>query len=93
MYDIIMASKKNTFRFDFLLACIASLFWLRMLLMLKLTKTFGPLIRIVHVMLKELGIFLIIWAIQLFIFTCIGFLIFGQLPEYSNFLDVLIMLF
>ncbi len=93
MYDIIMASKNNSFRFDFMLACIASLFWLRMLLMLKLTKTFGPLIRIIHVMMKELGIFLVIWVIQLFIFTCIGFLIFGELPEYTNFLDVFIMLF
>ena len=44
-------------------------------------------------MLKKLGIFLIIWVIQLFIFACIGFLIFGQLKEYDNFIDVMIMLF
>jgi hypothetical protein len=69
------------------------MFWLRMILMLKLTKTFGPLIRIIDVMLKKLGIFLIIWVIQLFIFACIGFLIFGQLKEYDNFIDVMIMLF
>ena len=93
MYDIIMARKKNTFHFDFLLACIASMFWLRMILMLKLTKTFGPLIRIIDVMLKELGIFLVLWVIQLFIFACVGVLIFGELPEYKNFIDVLIMLF
>jgi hypothetical protein len=77
MYDLIMARKNNTFHFDFLLACIASMFWLRMILMLKLTKTFGPLVRIIDVMLKELGIFLVLWVIQLFIFACVGELIFG----------------
>ena len=48
--------------------------------MLKLTKTFGPLIRIITVMLKELFIFLVLWVIQLFIFACVGILIFGSLP-------------
>ena len=93
MYDIIIARENNTAHFDFLIGCISSMFWLRMILMLKLTKTFGPLIRIIEKMLKELGIFLVIWVIQLFIFTCVGFLIFGELPEYTNFSDVMIMLF
>ena len=93
MYDIIIARENNTAHFDFLIGCIASMFWLRMILMLKLTKTFGPLIRIIEKMLKELSIFLVIWVIQLFIFTCVGFLIFGELPEYKNFADVMIMLF
>ena len=93
MHEVIMAKKLGTFRFDFLLACIASTFWLRMILMLKLTKTFGPLIRIVIVMFKELGIFLVLWVIQLFIFACIGMAVFSELPEYGNFVDVLVMLF
>jgi hypothetical protein len=93
MYELIMARKNNTFHFDFLLACIASMFWLRMILMLKLTKTFGPLVRIIDVMLKELGIFLVLWVIQLFIFACVGELIFGSLHEYDNFIDVFIMMF
>ena len=93
MYDVIEANKKETLHFDFLLACVASMFWLRMILMLKLTKTFGPLIRIINVMFKELFIFLVLWAIQLFIFACIGIVVFSELPEYGSFLDVLIMLF
>ena len=42
-----MADFQNKFHFDVLLSVIASAFWLRMIIMLKLTKTFGPLIRII----------------------------------------------
>jgi hypothetical protein len=44
-------------------------------------------------MLKELSIFLVLWLIQLFIFACIGELVFGSLPQYHGFFDVLILLF
>jgi hypothetical protein len=36
--------ESGDFYFDFLLAAFAFLFWIRLLLMLKLTSTFGPLI-------------------------------------------------
>jgi hypothetical protein len=77
MYQVMMADKANKFQFDVLLSVIASAFWLRMIIMLKLTKTFGPLIRIIVQMLKELMIFLVLWTIQLFIFACVAELIFG----------------
>ena len=44
-------------------------------------------------MLKELGTFLVLWIIQLFIFACIGELVFGSLTQYHDFFDVLILLF
>ena len=72
MYQVMMADRQKKFQFDVLLSVIASTFWLRMIIMLKLTKTFGPMIRIIVVMLKELFIFLVLWLIQLFIFACIG---------------------
>ena len=75
-----MADFRNVFHLDVLVSVIASTFWLRMIIMLKLTKTFGPLIRIIMVMLKELFIFLVLWVVQLFIFACIGILVFGSLP-------------
>jgi hypothetical protein len=93
MYEIMMADLHNVFHFDVLLSVVASTFWLRMIIMLKLTKTFGPLIRIIQVMLRELFIFLVLWVIQLFIFACIGILVFGSLPQYKSFPKVLILLF
>jgi hypothetical protein len=44
-------------------------------------------------MLKELSIFLVLWLIQLFIFACIGELVFGSLKQYDSFFDVIILLF
>lgn len=80
MYDILVARKTGVFHFEVLVAVVASTFWLRMFLMLKLTKTFGPLIKIIYAMMRELMIFLVLWGIQLFIFTCVGVLIFSGIP-------------
>lgn len=51
MYDLMIARDNNTFHFEILVAGIASAFWMRMFLMLKLTKTFGPIIRMIYAML------------------------------------------
>jgi ABC-type transport system involved in cytochrome c biogenesis permease subunit len=93
MYEILTKRKSNTFHFEVLVAVIASTFWLRMFLMLKLTKTFGPLIKIIYVMMRELMIFLVLWGIQLFIFSCIGILTFSSIEEYQGFMNVLILFF
>jgi hypothetical protein len=50
------------------------------------------MIKIVVSMLKDLATFSILWIIQLFIFACIGFLIFGELPEYHGLTDTVILL-
>jgi hypothetical protein len=93
MYDILVARKTGVFHFEVLVAVVASTFWLRMFLMLKLTKTFGPLIKIIYAMMRELMIFLVLWGIQLFIFTCMGVLIFTGIPQFKGFTNVLILFF
>jgi len=74
-----LEEKDNIFKMNFLIAVVAASFWFKVLMMLQLTKTFGPMIKIVVSMLKDLATFSILWIIQLFIFACIGFLIFGEL--------------
>lgn len=93
MLNTIDAIDSGEFHFDFLLAMVACMFWLRMLLMLKLTKTFGPMIKIIVEMTKDLGTFMVLWTIQLFIFGCVGILVFGELPEYAQFYHTLVVLF
>ena len=70
------------FKLNFLLAIIAAFFWFKVLLSLQLTKTFGPMIKIIFQLLQDLGTFSILWLIQLFIFACIASLLFIDLPEY-----------
>ena len=93
MYNVLLNSVSGNLRFDELLGFMASAFWLRILVMLRITKLFGPLIRIIQAILKELGIFMVLWAIQLFAFSCAGFILFGHLKEYDTLFKVLIKMF
>jgi hypothetical protein len=68
----------GAFHFDWLMAATAFFFWIRMMLMLTLTKTFGPLIRIITAMTKDLIIFFLLFSIQLVAFGCVGILMFGK---------------
>lgn len=81
------------FHFDWLLAGTAFLFWIRLIFMLQLTNTFGPLIRTTAAMLKDLIKFFLLFIIQLVAFSCVGVLSFGKLKEYETLWDALIMFF
>ena len=75
-----------------LLATAAFCFWVRLILMLQLTSTFGPLITIMAQMFKDLTIFFVLFSIELIAFSCIGLLSFGGLPEYRDVTATLIMM-
>jgi hypothetical protein len=64
------------FRFDILLAFVGGLFWLKIMMLLRLTRTFGPIIKIISSMLETLVIFLILWLIIIMFFACMGMLLF-----------------
>lgn len=51
------------FHFDWLLAGTAFLFWIRLIFMLQLTNTFGPLIRTTVAMLQDLITFFLLFII------------------------------
>ena len=67
------------------MAILAMLMWLRLFAMLQLTKLFGPTLRIIFVMLKELGIFMALWVMQLIMFATMGCLLFGKLAAYKSY--------
>ena len=62
MHRLLNDINSGDFHFDWLLASTAFLFWIRLVFMLQLTSTFGPLIRTMVSMMADLVIF---W--QLFI--------------------------
>lgn len=67
--------------------------WLRFLMMLQLTVTFGPMLRIIIAMIGEVVKFLIIWLLVLFtLASCIS-LLFGSLDAYSDFYSALVIMF
>jgi len=44
-------------------------------------------------MLRELGIFLVLWLIQLFVFACVGNILFSEAKGYESFMYVMVMMF
>ena len=61
--------------------------------MLILTNTFGPLITITINMMRDLGIFFILFLIELIAFSCVGILSFGNLDDYRDVQVTLVMFF
>ena len=58
--------------------------WGRFLLMLQLTKSFGPMLRIILNMVGEVLRFLLVWTVVLVTLTSVSSLIFGEVKAYSD---------
>ena len=59
-----------------MIAIASSCFWVRLIFMLMLTSTFGPLLTILVNMFKDLAIFFVLFTIELVAFASIGLLCF-----------------
>ena len=91
MQMLLEDNRTGDFHFDWLLAICAFLYWTRMLLMLILTNTFGPLIIITVKMVEDMSVFFVLILIELIAFACVGILSFGNLPAYDSLSDALLM--
>jgi hypothetical protein len=61
-----------------------------MILMMRLTKTFGPMITMIQAMFGTLSVFFGIWIPILFMFASAGMFIFGvQLEQYQDLFNAL----
>ena len=67
--------------------------WVRFILMLQLTRTFGPMLRILISMANDVLKFIFIWGVIIVMITSVASLLFGELPAYAKFTDVLFITF
>ena len=67
--------------------------WTRFMMMLQLTRSFGPILRIILSMVGEVAKFLVIWSIMLICLSSMATLLFGELSEYSEFIEVFFTVF
>lgn len=67
--------------------------WGRFLLMLQLTKSFGPMLRIILNMFGDVLKFLFIWSVVIICLASIASLLFGELESYSDFSEVILNVF
>ncbi len=69
------------------LAAMSVFIWGRFLMMLQLTKSFGPMLRIVIAMVGDVLKFLLIWGVILICLASISNLLFGDIAEFSDFFE------
>ena len=92
MQRLINDIRTGAFHFDWLLSAVAFLFWIRLIFLLQLTNTFGPLILATKAMMQDLIVFFGLFTIQLIAFSCVGILTFGSLKEYATLESTIVML-
>lgn len=66
------------------MACIAGIIWAKVILQMQNTQTLGPMIKILTVMAVNLVMFLLLWAMILVLFMCVGMLIFSELKYFKT---------
>lgn len=68
-------------------------FWIRFLLMLRLTEMFGPMIQILIYIMEDMVVFFGILIIDIFAFAAVGLLLFAELNTYDNMTDACLYVF
>jgi len=86
--DVQLCQGVEYYRFDFLLAAITFLSWMRFLFFLKVSKTYGPLFKIVWENVKDLLKFFVIWSLLILMFICVGYLLFTELQAFQSLFSV-----
>lgn len=76
-------SSYHNFRFDVYISIEAALIWVKFILMFENTKTFGPTIKIIQVMVLNMIKFLFVWVLVIITFGCVGLLIFRHNVSFS----------
>ena len=87
-YYSMLKNSTGEFRIIVFLAAMVVFLWGRFIMMLQLTKTFGPMLRIIIVMFADVLKFLFVWGLVLIMLSSVASLLFGELPEFANFFDV-----
>lgn len=85
--DIIRSVRDYMIYFQFLLSALVTFTWVKLLLMFRVSKQFGPLFKMIHQMTIELGKFLVFWFTMILIFACIAMLVFSHISQFHDLWD------
>ena len=85
-FQTVMKQETGQFPMLVFLSLIVIALYIRFLLMLQLTKNFGPTLRIIITMVQDMTKFLIIWLILFILLATLCSILFGDVEKYSGFL-------
>ena len=60
------------------------LMWVDLLYRFRLTRYFGPLIKMISQMLQDISVFLLLYVMQLVVFACVAHILFPEIDSYSS---------
>ena len=89
MINIINDIENDNFHYDYLLASVTAVLWIRCLVILRLTYQFGPTIIMITKMLVIITQFLVVYGLLLITFASIGNMTLGENPNFRNLFDSL----
>ena len=93
MFNVVKLYGSGDFQLPLFLAVIVFFQWFRFLLMLQLTRTFGPMLRIIIVMFSDVLKFLGLFLIVILCLSSVAALLFGQMDEFRDYIDVTFLIF
>ena len=88
-----LMSDDDQFNINYVLATLMGLQFTRLILSLQVSKTFGPMVKILGSMLLDVIIFMLLFAVIFLIFASIGLQIFQDLDQFLTPTQTLITLF
>ena len=80
IYDIV----NDIFHLDYLMAAVTAVLWIRSIVLLRLTETFGPMLVMIYRMFLIVLVFLFIYFLGILTFSCIAALTLTTNPNFSN---------
>ena len=89
MGNAIQDISDDYFHYDFLLAAITAMLWFRIVIMMRLTSNFGPVIVMISNMISIVLNFLVLYIIGIFTFACVAHLTLAELESFDTIFNAL----
>ena len=89
MRNIIFDIENDIFHTDYLFAAITGLFWFRCIMLLRLSKYFGPIIEMIYALMLLFFQFIILYGLELIVFSSIAALSIAENPNFANIFEAL----
>ena len=84
MVNMFEDMRSGAFNYDYMLGAFTAAIWLRCIIILQLTESFGPLIVMIANMIVIVLKFLVLYLLGVLTFSCIALLTLSELPAYDN---------
>lgn len=92
-YDNVFKDSSYSDDLDYLYSVGSACLWIRIILLYRLTRFLGPLVKMIQNMIGEMSIFMVLFVTQLVVFACVGNLLFSDTTSYETFYEACKTLF